>query len=324
VRLLSVLAQARPGSNRYLDTLLLRWERQPGFTGQGFWDWWVATYWHTRGDYQRWIAARKRLDDRRFRSEWPEYDGIAEDAHDGFWEVLHHGAPEDTVFRLRLARMERVLANDSQPAPPPGVRGIAACWVSLWRLSHDDTTGVGRAIRILRELQARDRLGQLDGLPDVGRWVRCPALLEAHRARVTGRGALEAARVYDRLLQPLPVPRRGWWFFVTSTKDDGIAVFNESLDAAWLLAAAGDTVGALAAVRRRPRWAALMLDFHFTPAQHLRLEGRLAAATTDTLGAIAAYEDYFALRPTPPAHPPWRAEWDSVQAELARMKKLRP
>jgi hypothetical protein len=68
----------------------------------------------------------------------------------------------------------------------------------------------------------------------------------------------------------------------------------------------------------------MMADFYQIPTQHLRLEGRLAAAMLDTTGAIAAYENYLALRARRPAHPPWGAEWDSVQAELARLKKSGP
>lgn len=79
---------------------------------------------------------------------------------------------------------------------------------------------------------------------------------------------------------------------------------------------------ALAAVRRGRPWgtwttdlsAGLIVDF-------LREEGRLAAATGDTAGAVQAYEHYLALRDDP--EPPWRAQRDSVQAELATLRSRR-
>jgi hypothetical protein len=216
--------------------------------------------------------------------------------------------------------MRRIVDGDSSPAPSPGVTGLAQCWLAQWRLAHGDTTGVGRAIAYLRGLAARDRAGLLDGLATGARWEVCPVLLEALVARVTGRGALERARALDRLLRPMPIPRRTFADAVDgSPTHDQTRSFLENLLAAQLLGAAGDTAAALAAIRRRP-WDVAMLDMFEMPTEYLRLEGRLAAAMADTLGAVAAYQHYLGLRPEPPAHPPWRAEWDSVRRELAAIK----
>ncbi|MEP7326900.1 MAG: hypothetical protein ABI836_13195, partial [Gemmatimonadota bacterium] len=76
----------------------------------------------------------------------------------------------------------------------------------------------------------------------------------------------------------------------------------------------GDLAGALQAVRRRGGWFMLWPLFQST---FLREEGRLAALTGDTTGAIRAYQHYLALRHDP--EPRLRAERDSVRASLARL-----
>jgi hypothetical protein len=51
----------------------------------------------------------------------------------------------------------------------------------------------------------------------------------------------------------------------------------------------------------------------------LREEGRLAALTGDTVGAVRAYRHYLALRTNP--EPEVKSEVDSVRAELARLSE---
>ncbi len=80
-----------------------------------------------------------------------------------------------------------------------------------------------------------------------------------------------------------------------------------NLALARLLAAAGDTAGALAAVRRRPYHGVGTVYL----SSYLRLEGRLAAAAGDRVGAIRAYRHYLVLRAAPAA---------SVAPEVARVK----
>ncbi len=119
---------------------------------------------------------------------------------------------------------------------------------------------------------------------------------------------MQSARALDARVRALPLPRRHWWSLVGNSSHDGVRVSNENLAVAQLLADAGDTAAALAAVRRRTRHDAIMADFYQTPTPHLRLERRLAAVMLDTTGAIAAYENFVALRQRRPEHPPWRAE----------------
>jgi hypothetical protein len=86
-----------------------------------------------------------------------------------------------------------------------------------------------------------------------------------------------------------------------------------NLVAARLHEEAGDTAGALAAVRRR------LIGIAFYPhyVRYRREEGRLAALQGDTASAIRAYRHYLALRSAP--EPRLRAQADTVRSELAAL-----
>jgi len=320
-RLFFALSLGVPRTMPYADSIAVRIERAgagdsaPRTSADG----WIAWHWRARGRYDKWIEYRRR----DFVFAWREvYHVLDNTSIDALFlrSALYLGAPLDTDVTRIVGRMQRIVDGDSMPTPGPGVTGIAHCWLAQWRLTRGDTTGVGRAVAYLRGLAARDRAGLLDGLPTRARWEVCPALLEALAARVTGRDALARARDLDRLLQPMPIPRRSfddaWDGTATHDQTRG---FLENLLAARLLAAAGDTAAALAASRRHP-WTAVMQDMYEMPHDYFRLEGRLAAAMADTVGAVAAYRRYLALRSDPPAYPPWRAEWDSVRTELAALR----
>ena len=319
-RVMFAVSAAVPRTIRYADSMALRLERAGADSGTTVADGWIAWHWRARGRYDEWIEHRRR----DYLYNWPQRGGAMMDntAMDAAFlrSALYLGAPQDAQVAMIVGRMRRIVDGDSSPAPSAGVSGLAHCWLAQWRLAHGDTTGVGRAVAYLRDLDGRDRAGLLDGLPTRARWEVCPALLEALAARIGGRGALNRARALDRLLRPMPIPRRTLSDAVDgSATHDQTRLFLENLLAARLLASAGDTAGALAAVRRRP-WDVVMLDVFEMPNEYLRLEGRLAAAVADTVGAVAAYQHYLGLRPEPPVHPPWRAEWDSVRRELAALR----
>lgn len=318
-----VLALGRPRTADVADSIAVRWMHLTAGKPPDMLDGWFGWHWRTRGDYARWRAMARRDYLSGWAKRYDDFDEISADALTVVRDALYLGAPEDTLVRLAMARVKRVAENDSSPAPSLQTQGVAHCWLAQWRMAHNDTIGVDRAITILRRLDAEDRAGRLDGIAGSGRWVVCPALLEAQRARLTGHRALETARALDRLLRPMPTPRRSWWTFGGYVTHDNIRPFADNYLAAQLLAAAGDTAAALAAVRRKIALAAFQLDFFDMAPEHLRLEGRLAAAMADTLAAVAAYEEYLALRSNRPAYPPWRAEWDSVRTELARLKPQR-
>lgn len=318
-RYMFALSLAVPRTMRFADAMAARLEHAVADTGTTVSDWWIGFHWRARGRYDAWIRYRYRGLVYRWRQAYALIDNTAMDA--GFLsKAIYLGAPQDTIVASIVDRMRRIVAGDSSPPPTRGVTGIAHCWLAQWRLARGDTTGVARAIAYLRDLDARDRAGQLDGLPSRGRWEVCPALLEAQAARIAGRDALGRAQAMDRLLRRMPVPRRGYSdAFDGSATHDQTRSFLENQLAAQLLAAAGDTAGALAAIRRRP-WDLVMLDFFLNVNEYDRLEGRFAAALADTIGAVAAYEHYLALRTERPAHPPWAAQWDSVRAELAALR----
>jgi hypothetical protein len=76
---------------------------------------------------------------------------------------------------------------------------------------------------------------------------------------------------------------------------------------------AGDTAGALAAIRRRFVGIATFPEY----VRYRREEGRLAALLGDTAGAIRAYRHYLALRSAP--EPRLRPQADTVRRELTAL-----
>jgi hypothetical protein len=79
--------------------------------------------------------------------------------------------------------------------------------------------------------------------------------------------------------------------------------------------AQGNLPLALKAVRRRAGSYNLLPAWYLSTFLHE--EGRLAALTSDTAGAIQAYQHYLALRPDP--EPQVKPEVERVREELARL-----
>jgi tRNA A-37 threonylcarbamoyl transferase component Bud32 len=174
------------------------------------------------------------------------------------------------------------------------------CWAELWHVSQGDTTRTRRAIgRIKRLVRDRDPVP----LTWVGRLGVCPLVLEAAVEAIRrASGAAPSLARLDSLM------RQGTGLELPGN-------LANLLLARWL-EARGDLPGALAAVRRRVHaW-----NFAFTmlyPA-YLREEGRLAAVTGDTAGAIRAYHDYLTLRDEPDPGP-MQEEVRRVKADLAEL-----
>jgi tetratricopeptide (TPR) repeat protein len=200
----------------------------------------------------------------------------------------------------RTAALERAPDADAPLArDPEALRDQQGdiCLVERWRVAHGRLATAPRAI-------ARLRSGMPPGL-DVGDSTRaaeyaslCADVLEAWVARISDapRAGALARRLDARLRQAPP----GW--------TDG-----DNLIAARLLEANGDLPRALAAVRRR--------RFDLVPvflSTYLREEGRLAALTGDSAGAVGAYRHYLTLRAHP--EPALRPGVEQVRAELARLE----
>jgi hypothetical protein len=95
-----------------------------------------------------------------------------------------------------------------------------------------------------------------------------------------------------------------------------VGMLTANLAIAELREATGDPVTALHAVRRRPyHW---IVDGLWGLSTYLREEGRLAALTGDTAGAILAYHHYLVLRSRPDIE--LVPEVNQVRAELARLE----
>jgi hypothetical protein len=175
----------------------------------------------------------------------------------------------------------------------------ALCTLATWRQAHGDHPYAARAIRRLRRGIVRG-LAAADSIAVTQYATLCAALLEASRAAALhlpeSRGALEladsAARTYD---------------------------VGQSLGANLVVARVAEAEGnlpfALRAVRRRATGYDLLPLWYLST--FLREEGRLAALTGDTAGAIRAYRHYLAMRPDPEAAV--KPEVDRVRAELGRL-----
>jgi hypothetical protein len=192
------------------------------------------------------------------------------------------------------------------------------CVATLWRLSRGKLGGAARAIGRLRSRAPGDSPESLTSNSI------CATLLEAKLAAATG--AADATAALDRLDAVIrsgpggqrngpPVAFTLSPAYVRSTVGISPCGFEDfvNLEVARLRERQGDRRAALAAVRRRT------YSYHLTDylAPHLREEGRLAALTGDSSGAVRAYRHYLALRSDP--EPALRPAVEAVRAELAKL-----
>jgi tetratricopeptide (TPR) repeat protein/predicted Ser/Thr protein kinase len=192
------------------------------------------------------------------------------------------------------------------------------CVATLWRLSHGEFAGAAQAIGRLRGRAPGD-------LPESLTSHRiCAALLEAKLAAASGAaGATAALDRLDSIIRSGPGGQRNGPAvaftlspaYVRSTVGISPVGFEDfvNLEVARLRERQGDRRAALMAVRRRT------YSYHLTDylAAHLREEGRLAAFTGDSSGAVRAYRHYLALRSDP--EPALRPAVEAVRAELAKL-----
>ncbi len=192
--------------------------------------------------------------------------------------------------------------------PPTHGQGARArywdiCRLGLWRAALGDAPAGQAAAHRLRE-------GRLPGLAagDSAQFEHyrelCAALLDAEAASAQNRGDAGASVVIADSLA------RTYIFEVCC----GEAVSDANLILARLWEQFGDRPNALRAVRRR---AGGFLLGPLYISTFLREEGRLAALTGDTTGAIRAYRHYLALRPNP--EPIAQGDVRQVEAALATL-----
>jgi hypothetical protein len=185
-------------------------------------------------------------------------------------------------------------------APPAGGQAALAqdldlCAVTRWRLAHRDTAGAEAASRRLRAATLDGVIG-FDTAAFQHVLGMCAALIDAERAALLARPDLRARLVVaDSLARTFALAND--------------AVVDANLALARLWENQGDLTRALAATRRR---AGMRTDWPPFLASFLREEGRLAALTGDTDGAIRAYRHYlmFSFDPEP-----------SVRREVERVSR---
>jgi hypothetical protein len=172
------------------------------------------------------------------------------------------------------------------------------CTLEQWRLWHGQTATATRGISQLRLAS-----GPVDEPETVTRSLVCAALLDAMLGAVQRRP--DAHRLLDHLDSLMRTgPSRSWG-----------ELHAANLVVARLHAAEGDLPAALAAVRRRSGPYYIGAQLFLTT--YLREEGRLAALTGDTAGAIRAYSKYLRFRSDP--EPALQPEVDHVRRELAAL-----
>ncbi len=191
-------------------------------------------------------------------------------------------------------------------AGPSAASGEAAqnqiqsvCALATWRLARGDNRDAEAAIRRLRGTVVTG-LATGDSIAVSQYTALCAALLEASRAEAlhlpNARAALELADTAAR------------------TYDVG-ASLGANLVVARIAEAQGNLPLALKAVRRRAGSYDLLPTYYLSTFLHE--EGRLAALSGDTAGAVRAYQHYLALRPDP--EPQVKPEVEGVREELARL-----
>jgi tetratricopeptide (TPR) repeat protein len=170
-----------------------------------------------------------------------------------------------------------------------GLHPTPGWWMAQWRLWHGDTTGSAAAVTSLRR-QAND-----SRLPYAGQAIYLDAMRGQVARDPTAAGQLQRADSVT-LTGCCSQPHHG---------DLIVARLHEMV---------GDLPAALEATRRQQAWY---------PPEYLSTaleeEGRLAALTGDTLGAVRAYRHYLALRTKPELERV--GEVERVKNELARLSQ---
>ena len=178
----------------------------------------------------------------------------------------------------------------------------AQCVLATWRAAHGDHAYADAVIRRLREATVTG-LPSIDSVALTQYTTLCAALLDARRSTALNqpdaRSKLEAADAAAR------------------TFNTFMPALGANLVVANVAEAQDDLPLALRAVRRRAGMYGFFPSWYLST--YLREEGRLAALTGDTAGAIRAYRHYLALRPDP--EPGIEPEVDRVRQELAMLQE---
>ena len=206
-------------------------------------------------------------------------------------DALYAGG-DRSAAAVAARRLDAWVASLGQGNEPN--RAGAACGGSLWHAVQGQTDGLSEPIALLRQVRSPPADAATYHVS-----VLCAATLEALLAAAGGGPDLPSALAQlDSLVQVgFGFP---WQMVAVAT-----------LTSARLHERRGDRESALAAVRRRTRYAGTYL------APALREEGRLVAQLGDREGAVRAYEHYLTLMSDP--EPSLQPDVEQVRAELARL-----
>jgi serine/threonine-protein kinase len=200
----------------------------------------------------------------------------------------------------------------SRVVDAPPLRGAGArlqfmdiCAMGMWRVARGDAAAAGTAAERLRATRIPGLTGR-DSVSFVQHREFCSALLEASRAVAQGRSDAGPQVAHADSLA------RTYILEVCC----GEAVTDANLILAQLWERLGDRESALRALRRRA--GGYFLESLYV-STFLREEGRLAALTGDTAGAMRAYRHYLALRPNPDQSV--RPVVEEVRRELAALER---
>ena len=221
-------------------------------------------------------------------------------------EALYWGG--DTSGAAEAARQLAPYAAGTATRGEPARRQLESlCVLATWRAARGDYRYARAAIRRLRGTRVSGVLPHDSPIAVTQYTELCATLLEATRATALrlpeARGKLEQADAAARTFIYMP----------------SLATLAANLVVARVAEAQGDLPLALRAVRRRAGGYGLTptLRGGWYLSTFLREEGRLAALTGDTVGAVRAYRHYLALRTNP--EPAMAPEVWSVRGQLERL-----
>jgi TolB-like protein len=209
-----------------------------------------------------------------------------------------------TAAQEAARRLPRIIASGADSGLALQRKVQSLCALATWRAALGDYAYADLAIRQLVGI-AVVGLPPDDSLAVSNYRTLCVALLAATRSSALN--LPDAPAALDR------ADRAALTFNVGESMGANLVVARVAEEQ-------GDLPRALRAVRRRASGYTLLP--HWYLSSFLREEGRLAALTGDTAGAVRAYRHYLALRPDP--EPELRPEVERVRTALAGLVASRP
>jgi TolB-like protein/tetratricopeptide (TPR) repeat protein len=209
-----------------------------------------------------------------------------------------------TAAQEAARRLPRIIASGADSGLALQRKVQSLCALATWRAALGDYAYADRAIRQLVGT-AVVGLPPDDSLAVSNYRTLCVALLGATRSSALN--LPDAPAALDR------ADRAALTFNVGESMGANLVVARVAEEQ-------GDLPRALRAVRRRASGYTLLP--HWYLSTFLREEGRLAALTGDTAGAVRAYGHFLALRPDP--EPELRPEVERVRAALAALRAPGP